>query len=95
MHRKVVDKMGIGIVRDSFADRLFPGVSTIQTRVRHFTLTALLIQDHDRQPEHKKAKHTLEESLPEWEKWCRIEINLGRKRRTGAGLPRRWTWTKG
>jgi hypothetical protein len=70
----VVDELGIGIIRDSFADRLFPGVSTIQTRPKYFTLTALLIQDYDRQPEHKKAKQTLEQYLAEWEKWCRIEL---------------------
>jgi len=70
----VVDELGIGIVRDSFADRLFPGVSTIQTRAKYFTLTALLIQEYDQQPEHKKAKVTLEEYLAEWEKWCRIEL---------------------
>jgi hypothetical protein len=35
----VVDELGIGIIRDSFADRLFPGVSTIQTRAKYFPLT--------------------------------------------------------
>ena len=29
------DEMGIGSVRDSFADQLFPGTSTIQTRLRY------------------------------------------------------------
>lgn len=30
------DELGIGVIRDAFADRLFPGTSTIQTRVRYF-----------------------------------------------------------
>lgn len=30
------DELGIGSVRDTFADMLFPGTSTIQTRVRYF-----------------------------------------------------------
>lgn len=30
------DEMGIGTVRDAFADLLFPGTSTIQTRARYF-----------------------------------------------------------
>jgi len=31
-----VDELGIGAVRDAFADLLFPGTSTIQTRARYF-----------------------------------------------------------
>lgn len=31
-----LDELGIGTVRDAFADRLFPGTSTIQTRARYF-----------------------------------------------------------
>lgn len=30
------DELGLGVIRDVFADRLFPGTSTIQTRVRYF-----------------------------------------------------------
>src|SRR5262245_6290078 len=30
------DELGIGAVRDAFADMLFPGTSTIQTRARYF-----------------------------------------------------------
>ncbi len=32
------DELGIGSVRDAFADRLFPGTSTIMTRARYFLL---------------------------------------------------------
>lgn len=32
------DELGLGVIRDAFADRLFPGTSTIQTRVRYFVL---------------------------------------------------------
>jgi hypothetical protein len=31
-----LDELGIGTVRDAFADRLFPGTSTIETRARYF-----------------------------------------------------------
>jgi len=34
--RDTRDELGIGTVRDSFADQLFPGTSTIQTRARYF-----------------------------------------------------------
>jgi hypothetical protein len=30
------DELGIGVVRDAFADLLFPGLSTVQTRARYF-----------------------------------------------------------
>lgn len=70
----VVDELGIGVIRDSFADRLFPGVTTIQTRAKYFTLTALLIHDYLSQPVQKKEKQTLEEFLGYWEKWCRIKL---------------------
>lgn len=30
------DELGIGVVRDAFADTFFPGTSTIQTRARYF-----------------------------------------------------------
>jgi len=30
------DELGLGSVRDAFADQLFPGTSTIQTRLRYF-----------------------------------------------------------
>lgn len=31
-----VDDIGIGVVRDAFSDLLFPGISTVQTRLRYF-----------------------------------------------------------
>ena len=31
-----LDELGIGSVRDTIADALFPGISTIQTRARYF-----------------------------------------------------------
>jgi len=33
-----LDELGVGAVRDAFADMLFPGTSTIQTRARYFLL---------------------------------------------------------
>src|SRR5688572_19144376 len=31
-----LDELGIGSIRDTFADHFFPGISTIQTRARYF-----------------------------------------------------------
>jgi hypothetical protein len=36
--RETRDKLGLGSVRDSFADILFPGTSTIQTRLRYMLI---------------------------------------------------------
>lgn len=32
------DELGLGVIRDGFADLLFPGTSTIQTRLRYFVI---------------------------------------------------------
>lgn len=34
--KETLDELGIGNVRDAFADRFFPGVTTIQTRAKYF-----------------------------------------------------------
>lgn len=40
-----LDELGIGQIRDAFANRLFPGVSTIQTRAKYFITIARLLRD--------------------------------------------------
>lgn len=45
--RDTVDELGLGTVRNAFADRFFPGTSTIQTRARYMLLvpwTYLIIE---------------------------------------------------
>ena len=37
--RSTVDELGLGTVRIVFADKLFSGTSTIQTRAKYFGLT--------------------------------------------------------
>ncbi|MGH2960360.1 MAG: DUF6361 family protein, partial [Solirubrobacterales bacterium] len=37
-----VDSLGLGVIRDSIADSLFPGISTIQTRAKYFLVVAWL-----------------------------------------------------
>lgn len=43
--RETRDELGIGSVRDAFADMFFPGTSTIQTRVRYFFFVPWIYQD--------------------------------------------------
>ncbi|WP_462411414.1 DUF6361 family protein [Neobacillus sp. Marseille-QA0830] len=42
---EAVDELGIGLIRDSFADILFPGTSTIQTRAKYFLLVPYLFME--------------------------------------------------
>ena len=36
-----VDELGIGVIRDGFANSFFPGTSTIQTRAKYFFIIPL------------------------------------------------------
>lgn len=40
-----VDELGIGIVRDAFANYFFPGTSTIQTRAKYFIIVPYILRD--------------------------------------------------
>jgi len=42
------DELGVGSVRDAFADMLFPGTRTIMTRARYFLLVAWAYQRLER-----------------------------------------------
>ena len=39
------DELGIGSIRDSLSDLLFPGTSTIQTRLRYMLIVPWLLQE--------------------------------------------------
>lgn len=51
------DELGLASIRDAFADRFFPGTSTIQTRVRYFLLVPWLCRklEQRRAPSAKAA----------------------------------------
>ena len=44
-----VDELGIGIIRDSFSDILFPGTSTIQTRAKYFFIVTYIMMELEKQ----------------------------------------------
>ena len=67
----VLDELGIGVIRDAFADRMFPGISTIQTRAKYFILTALLIRDF---MDRGGRRETLDNFLRIQERECRIRL---------------------
>jgi hypothetical protein len=46
--RDTRDELGIGSVRDAFADLMFPGTSTIMTRARYFLLVSWMYEQQER-----------------------------------------------
>ena len=42
--KDTVDSLGLGVIRDSISDQLFPGISTIQTRARYFLFVPWVCQ---------------------------------------------------
>ncbi len=60
-----VDELGIGVIRDAFADKLFPGTSTIQTRAKYFALVPCCVRFAL-----EKGKGPLREELRNLEKKC-------------------------
>ena len=42
------EELGLGAIRDSFADRLFPGTSTIQTRLRYMFFIPWIYRELER-----------------------------------------------
>lgn len=45
---EAVDELGIGVIRDGFANIFFPGTSTIQTRAKYFLLVPYILNDLER-----------------------------------------------
>lgn len=44
----MVDELGIGAIRDSFANYVFPGISTVQTRAKYFFIVPYIIYDYQK-----------------------------------------------
>src|SRR3954466_9437924 len=66
----VVDELGIGMIRDSFSDTLFPGISTIQTRAKYFLTLPRLLREYQALPPHFRRKHALADWLNDQENQC-------------------------
>lgn len=59
-----VDDIGIGVVRDAFSELLFPGLSTVQTRLRYFLLVPWVYQ---RLEEERVPSDRAEDRARQWE----------------------------
>jgi hypothetical protein len=75
----VVDELGIGVVRNTFSDSMFPGITTVQTRAKYYPLTALLIARYGKE---RKGAHSMESYMAREEISCRIQLV------TNAGDPK-------
>ncbi len=62
-----LDELGIGALRDGFADLMFPGFSTIQTRAKYFITVPRMIHDYLRLTPRQQRKQSLHDYLGEQE----------------------------
>lgn len=46
---QAVDELGVGQIRDRFADILFPGTSTVQTRAKYFLIVPYLLMELEKE----------------------------------------------
>lgn len=62
-----LDELGIGQIRDAFADLLFPGFSTIQTRAKYLITVPRILRDYHHLTKTEKKRIRLEAYLKEKE----------------------------
>ena len=62
-----LDELGIGALRDGFADLMFPGFSTIQTRAKYFITVPRIIRDYLQLTPAQQRRQSLQAYLEEQE----------------------------
>lgn len=82
---RAIDELGIGIVRDAFADAFFPATSTVMTRLRYFYLVPYL----GIQLERESNRHASQRSVAN--EFDRKEKRLARMLMEGNGAVRQGT----
>jgi len=75
----VVDELGIGMIRDSFSDTLFPGISTIQTRAKYFLTLPRIFRDYKNLRANERRRITLADYLKQQENRCMSCLNQNHK----------------
>lgn len=58
--RTALDELGIGTIRDGYADKLFPGISTLQTRAKYFVLIPYIFQTAKERAENGRLNNARE-----------------------------------
>lgn len=82
----MVDELGIGSVRDAFANQMFPGISTIQTRAKYFFLVPYLLHEYQQLPMAQQRRIHPEKYLEnqEYELMWKLADSYDHKEGTGV-----------
>lgn len=75
-----VDELGIGVIRDAFANYFFPGTSTIQTRAKYFLIVPYMLREAVDGRYGKDANRVLR-AIDSAEKDCGICRRAGKNKR--------------
>ena len=65
--RDTRDELGLGPIRDAISDTLFPGTSTIHTRLRYFLFIPWMYRTHE-------EKHTSSAKIRDYGRWDQIRL---------------------
>lgn len=85
-----VDELGIGAVRDAFADYFFPGTSTVQTRAKYFLIVPYVLMEAGR-GKYGSDLNTILRRIDSEERRCRdILIKTSTDGIIGSLVPRSW-----
>jgi len=86
-----VDELGIGIIRDSFANLFFPGTSTVQTRAKYFLIVPYILREAE-EGKYGDNPETVLARIDEEERKCALKfLENDREGVIGARvLPDKW-----
>lgn len=85
-----VDELGIGAIRDAFADYFFPGTSTVQTRAKYFLIVPYVLMEAGRGKYGSDLNNILRRIDSE-ERHCRdILIKTSNDGVIGSLVPKSW-----
>jgi hypothetical protein len=59
----MVDELGVGVIRDTIADLLFPGISTIQTRAKYFFIIPYILNEYQQLKTNQQSREKPEKFL--------------------------------
>ena len=85
-----VDELGIGAVRDAFADLFFPGTSTVQTRAKYFLIVPYVLMEAG-SGKYGSDLNTILRKIDNEERSCRdILIKTSNDGVIGSLVPKSW-----
>ena len=85
-----VDELGIGAVRDAFADYFFPGTSTVQTRAKYFLIVPYVLLEAG-SGKYGSDLNTILRRIDNEERNCRdILIKTSNDGVIGSLVPKSW-----